>query len=131
MFCKLNMITKKRISLIIILVIFLSCISVIIHNADKDLGRFNINEKLSNNNVLDVYYEMLVLQYNIVENKCRDRNFKINYSDRIAILFVFFASNNIDKLIKKSNRKSILEINLIQDTILLFIHNKDGKKQLI
>lgn len=131
MFYKLNTITKKQISLIIILVIFLSCISVITHDTDKDLGRFNINEKLSNNNVVDVYYEMLVLQYNIVENKCRERNFKINYNDRIAILFIFFAANNIDKLIKRSNRKNISEINLIQDTILLFIHNKDGKKQLI
>jgi|GEM_PF-1675467 len=131
MFYKLNTITKKQISLIIILVIFLSCISVITHDTDKDLGRFNINEKLSNNNVVDVYYEMLVLQYNIVENKCRERNFKINYNDRIAILFIFFTANNIDKLIKRSNRKNISEINLIQDTILLFIHNKDGKKQLI
>ncbi len=130
MFYNLNMITKKQISLIIILVIFLSCISVITHDTDKDFGRFNINEKLSNN-VVDVYYEMLVLQYNIVENKCRERNVKINYNDRIAILFIFFAANNIDRLIKISNRKSISEINLIQDTILLFIHNKDGKKQLI
>ena len=131
MFFELNNVTIKQLSLFIILVIFMSCITIITYDLDKDSKTFDVSEKLSNNDAVDAVYEMLVFQYNIADNKFKDRHMKINYNDKIAMLFVFLTNSNVDKIINKSNLKTISEIDLIQDTILLFIHNKDGKKQLL
>lgn len=131
MFFELNNVTIKQLSLFIILVIFMSCITIITYDLDKDSKTFDVSEKLSNNDAVDAVYEMLVFQYNIADNKFKDRHMKINYNDKIAMLFVFLTNSNVDKIINKSNLMTISEIDLIQDTILLFIHNKDGKKQLL
>ena len=128
MFSILNLNTKKKISLLIIFVIFMSCFSITTLESNDTFKYLDICEKLSNNDIVDFFYEAFIMQYNIVENKYRDRSFKIYSNNRIAVLFVSFDTNNIDKLINKSNLLLISENDSIQDIILLFIHNKDGKK---
>lgn len=131
MFLKFNTKTKKQLSIIIIFVIFASCVSIISYDIDKDLKPFEVSENLMNANIADISYEMLALQYSIVQSRYKDRNLKTNFNDKAAMLIAFFAANNIDKSINKSNLRNISEIYSMHDTILMFIHDKDGKKQLM
>lgn len=131
MFFNFSLKSKKKTSLLVVCVIFISCFSITTFESNKTYNSLNTSEKLSNDNIVDIFYETLVLQYNIAENKYRDKSFKIYSNDKTAVLFIFFVTNNADKLINKAYTHNVSRVDSIQDTILLFIHNKDGKKHLL
>lgn len=131
MFFELNITAKKQISLFIILVIFMSCIVAITYDLDKDINSFDINEMLSNTDVAEVSYEVLAFQDIISQNRFKDRSSRTYNNDKIAMLLYFCATNNIDRSINNTILKNLSDIYLTHDTILTYIHKKDGKKQLI
>ena len=129
MFLELNKITKKRMSLFIILVIFVSCISVVAFDLDKNLNTINLSETLSNTDIVEVSYEVLAFQDVISQN--RYKNFGVYINDKAAMLLSFFSTDGIDKSIYNTILRNISEIYFVHYTILIYIHKKDGKKQLI
>jgi len=125
------MLTKKQISSIVIFFVILSCITILSFDIDKEMKVLNVNNKILSTDIADMSYEALVFQDKLSQNRYRERSSRIKISDKIATLLVFCVANNIDKSFYNSILRNSSDVYLTHDTILLYIHNKDGKKQLL
>lgn len=124
-----NKFIKKYISIfIIIFIFFMSFFCSIALEESNKLVSSNSIDLMSDIDVTDISYELLILEDKIIQNRFKDRNLKISISDKLIMLFTFFGVNNNFKFIHNSILQNLLNTKLIHNKILLYIHAKDGKK---
>ena len=121
----------KKFSIALALVIFMSCISIISFEVETKIDKIDVSEKLANSDIAEFSYEALVLHDKFIQNRCKYRNTKVNMNYKIAMQHSLIAINNIYKPNNTTIHKNISNVHFINETILMYIHEKDGKKDLI